>query len=315
MENISREINFNQFSNNATDEGSHLNLTERVVLIIQIIISTTTCPFTILLNSFVILAVKKTPRLQSKANILLACLAATDAFIGLTAQPSSASILVELFRLIDMTSLAQKIRLNFHNRVLLAGITNSLFHLMLVTFERLVAIKFTIHHPFLITDKYIMISVASFWIIALCTLALRYIISNVVLLTVASLVIICIIFIAISYVILYRETLRHKKRIKTEQVAQQEVETFLKENKALKTTVYVVGSLVLCFTPSLFLLVSLVVKRLSLVANSVSFVSFCRVLVMLNSLLNPLIYFWRDKEMRKLVLPFFSRCITVNPLN
>ena len=313
MENISREINFNQFSNNATDEGSHLNLTERVVLIIQIIISTTTCPFTILLNSFVILAVKKTPRLQSKANILLACLAATDAFIGLTAQPSS--ILVELFRLIDMTSLAQKIRLNFHNRVLLAGITNSLLHLMLVTFERLVVIKFTVHHPFLITEKYIKISVATFWIIALCILALRYIIPYVVLFTAASLMVICVIFIAISYVILYRETLRHKKRIKTEQVAQQEVETFLKENKALKTTVYVVGSLVLCFTPSLFLLVSLIVKRLSVVANSVSFVSFCRVLSMLNSLLNPLIYFWRDKEMRKLVLPFFSRCITVNPLN
>ena len=313
MENISREINLNQFSRNASDETLQFHLTEPVALIIQLIITTTACPFTILLNILVISAVKKTPHLQSKPNILLACLAATDAFIGLTAQPSS--ILVELFRLLDMTSLAQKIRLNFHNRVLLAGITNSMFHLMLVTFERLVAIKFTIHHPFLITDKYIMVSVASFWIIALCSLALRYIIPNVVLLTVASLVVICIIFIAISYVILYSETLRHKKRIKTEQVAQQEVETFLKENKALKTTVYVVGSLVLCFTPSLFLLVSLIVKRLSVVANSVSFVSFCRVLSMLNSLLNPLIYFWRDKEMRKIVLPFVSRCITVNPSN
>ena len=312
MTNMS-EINLKHFSRNVSDEGLHLHLTEQVVLIIQIVVTTTTFPFTILLNILVILAVKKTPRLQSKANILLACLAATDAFIGITAQPSS--ILVEVFRLIDMTSLAQKIRQNFHNRVLLAGITNSLLHLMLVTFERLVVIKFTVQHPFLITEKYIKISVATFWIIALCILALRYIIPYVVLFTAASLMVICVIFIAISYVILYRETLRHKKRIKTEQVAQQEVETFLKENKALKTTVYVVGSLVLCFTPSLFLLVSLIVKRLSLVANSVSFVSFCRVLVMLNSLLNPLIYFWRDKEMRKIVLPFFSRCITVNPSN
>ena len=312
MTNMS-EINLKHFSRNVSDEGLHLHLTEQVVLITQIVVTTTTCPFTILLNILVILAVKKTRRLQSKPNILLACLAATDAFIGLTAQPSS--ILVELFRLIDMTSLAQKIRLNFHNRVLLAGITNSLLHLMLVTFERLVVIKFTVHHPFLITEKYIKISVATFWIIALCILALRYIIPYVVLFTAASLMVICVIFIAISYVILYRETLRHKKRIKTEQVAQQEVETFLKENKALKTTVYVVGSLVLCFTPSLFLLVSLIVKRLSVVANSVSFVSFCRVLSMLNSLLNPLIYFWRDKEMRKVVLPFFSRCFTVNPSN
>ena len=100
------QINLNQFSKNVSDEGLQLDLTEQVVLIIQMIIITTACPFTILLNIFVITAVKKTPRLQSKPNILLACLAATDAFIGLTVQPSS--ILVELFRLLDMSSLAKK---------------------------------------------------------------------------------------------------------------------------------------------------------------------------------------------------------------
>ena len=185
---------------------------------------------------------------------------------------------------------------------------------MLVTFERLVAIKFTNQYPFLITEKNIKVTVIMFWIIASCSWALRYMTPYVVLFTVGPLLPSCIIFIAISYVILYRETLRHKKRIKTDQIAQQEVEHFLKENKALKTTVYVVGSLVLCFLPSSFLLLSVGVDSLSL-ENSVYFVSFCRVLTMLNSLLNPLIYFWRDKEMRKLVLPFFSRCVTVNTTN
>ena len=311
MRNMS-QINLNQFSKNVSDEGLQLDLTEEVVLIIQMIIITTACPFTILLNIFVITAVKKTPRLHSKPNILLACLAATDAFIGLTAQPSS--ILVELFRLLDMSSLAKKIRHFFLNGASLAGITNSLLHLTLVTFERLVAIKLTIHYPFLITRKNINASVATFWIIAFCTWAQRYMTPYVVLFTVGPLVPGCIIFIAMSYVILYRETLRHKKRIKTEQIAQQEVKHFLKENKALKTTVYVVGSLVLCFIPLSFLFISLLVDSLSL-KDSVYFVSFSRVLIMLNSLLNPLIYFWRDKEIRKLVLPFFSRCITVSPFN
>ena len=306
------QINLNQFSKNVSDEGLQLDLTEQFVLIIQMIIITTACPFTILLNIFVITVVKKTPRLQSKPNILLACLAATDAFIGLTVQPSS--ILVELFRLLDMSSLAKKIRHFFFNAASLAGITNSLLYLTLVTFERLVAIKFTIHYPFLITRKNINATVATFWIIAFCTWALRYMTPYVVLFTVGPLVPGCIIFTAMSYVILYRETLRHKKRIKTEQIAQQEVKHFLKENKALKTTVYVVGSLVLCFIPLLFLFISLLADSLSL-KDSVDFVSFSRVLVMLNSLLNPLIYFWRDKEMRKLVLPFFSRCITVSPFN
>ena len=255
---------------------------------------------------------KKRPHLQSKANILLACLAATDAFIGVTAQPSS--ILVELFRLIDIKSLAVRIQQYFHSGALLAGITNSLLHLMLVTFERLVAIKFTNRYPFLITEKYIKVSVTIFWIIALCTWALRYTAPFVAALTVGPLVPSCVTFIVISYLILYRETLRHKKRIKTEQIPQQEVENFLKENKALKTTVYVVGSLVLCFIPSSSLLLSVGVERLSL-EHSIYFVSICRVIIMLNSLLNPLIYFWRDKEMRRLVLPFFSRFIRVNPSN
>ena len=213
-----------------------------------------------------------------------------------------------------MKSLAIMIRDYIHSGVLLAGITNSLLHLMLVTFERLVAIKFTIHCPFLVKEKNIKVYAAIFWIIAFCSWVLKCTTIYVVPFTLGLLVPTCIIFISISYVILYRETLRHKKRIKTEQIAHQEVQNFLKENKALKTTVYVVGSLVLCFIPSSFLLVSAAVESISL-EKSVYYMSFCRVLIMLNSLLNPLIYFWRDKEMRKLVLPFFSRCITVDTSN
>ena len=306
------EINFKQFSTNVSDEGFQLNLTERVVFIIQVIITTTTCPFTILLNILVILAVKKTRRLQSKPNIMLACLAATDAFIGVTAQPSF--IILATFQVLGMKSLAQATRFHWHDRAIVAGTVNCLLHLMLVTFERLVAIKFTIHYPVLITEKNIKVSVAIFWIIAFCTWVLRYTTPQVVLFTLVPLVPGCMVFVAISYVILYRETLRHKKRIKTEQIAPQEVQNFLRENKALKTTVYVVGSIVFCFIPSSFLLLSLLADSLSL-EDSVYFVSFCGVLIMLNSLLNPLIYFWRDKEMGKLVLPFFSRCITVNPSN
>ena len=311
MENISEEINLNSLTNNATDEGFQLHLTEQVVLIIQMIITATACPFTILLNILVIMAVKKTPRLQSMANILLACLAATDTFIGLTAQPSY--ILFTTFQVFGMSSLAQTIRFHFQDRSVVAGITNSLLHLMLVTFERLVAIKFTIHYPFLITEKNIKVSVTMFWIIAVCSWVLRYVTPYVGLITLSSVLPICVIFIAISYVILYRETLRHRKRIKTEQIPQQEVEKFLKDNKALKTTVYVVGSLVLCFIPASFLFLS-IVEGLSL-EKSVSFVSFCRMLSLLNSLFNPLIYFWRDKEMRKLVLPYFSTYVTVIPSN
>ena len=45
---------------------------------------------------------------------------------------------------------------------------------MLVTFERLVAIRFTIHYPFLITEKNVKIYVAIVWIIAFCSWVLKH---------------------------------------------------------------------------------------------------------------------------------------------
>ena len=48
-------------------------------VVINLIINIIACPFTVLLNVMVIMAVKRRTRLQTNSNILLACLAATDA--------------------------------------------------------------------------------------------------------------------------------------------------------------------------------------------------------------------------------------------
>jgi len=45
-------------------------------------------PVTIVMNVLVIMAVKTRPRLQSKYNILLACLAGTDLLVGAASQPN-----------------------------------------------------------------------------------------------------------------------------------------------------------------------------------------------------------------------------------
>ena len=55
-----------------------------------LIINSIACPFTVLLNVLVIIAVRKQPSLQNNTNILLSCLAVTDLLTGLLqlAQPS-----------------------------------------------------------------------------------------------------------------------------------------------------------------------------------------------------------------------------------
>ena len=309
MANLSLPNTFSKFSN--TNMGEEIKLSDPVQVssIINLIFNSITCPLTVLLNVLVIMAVKRRRRLQINSNILLACLAATDAFTGLLVQPSF--ILVIILKLCGTNNPTITI---FHNTTIRVAFVISSLHLILVTFERLMAIKFTMHYPYIITKKNIKVAVIVFWVTALSILVLRQmVLSNV--LTALSLFP-CVLFVVISYVILYRETRRHEKKIKTQQLPQEEVERFTKESKALKTTVFVVGAIVLCLMPSTVFFLSVFLGQNTFWRSGwfPVLAPFMRTCGMLNSLLNPLIYCWRQQEMRKFVFRF-SRIQEVHPAN
>ena len=101
--------------------------------IIIIIINTTSFPCTVILNVLVIKAVKTTPRLRTNSNILLACLAVTDALTGLLCQPLF--ILWRIFLVFGLSN-SETAKISFISS-LLVTLVSSYLHLMLVTFERL----------------------------------------------------------------------------------------------------------------------------------------------------------------------------------
>ena len=179
----------------------------------------------------------------------------------------------------------------------------SCLHLMLVTCERLIAIKFTMHYPYFVTKRNIRASVIACWISSIfggvLILARETIIGKALFALVLNS---CILFVSFSHALLYRETLRHKQRIKTQQLPR-EVERFLRESKALNTTVYVVGAVVLCFLPGASILVVYFLGQVGLMP---SLLPWLRTSCMLNYLLNPLIYCWRQEEMRRFVFKLFT---------
>ncbi|XP_022794459.1 uncharacterized protein LOC111333190 [Stylophora pistillata] len=125
--------------------------------IITIIINSVACPFTVLLNVLVIKVVMMRPRLRTNSNILLACLAVTDVLTGLFGQPSH--VLWRIF-LISGLSTSEKVE-DFHFNVMFILATALCLHLILVSFERLVAIKFTMQYPNVITDSNLKIAVST----------------------------------------------------------------------------------------------------------------------------------------------------------
>ena len=251
----------------------------------------------------VILVVKRRPRLQNNANILLACLAATDTLAGLTVQPSF--IAWESCRLLNILYTNIKA---FHNRSIRFLCICSALHLTLVTCERLIAIKFTMRYCTLVTKKTIKAAVTSVWVFPAMTEKIPdifTIFTNNMRNTLFSVtVIFCILFITLAYFILYRETSRHRKMIRTLQRPKDDVQKFTEESKALKTTVFVVASSMLSFMPmAITLLIKIIVLKGKTGSEIVSMLSpLVRTCAMLNSLLNPLVYCLRQKEMRKFVL-------------
>ena len=264
--------------------------------IIIIIINTITFPFTVILNLLVIKAVKTTPRLRTNNNILLACLAVTDTLTGLLGQPLF--ILWRIFLIFNLSS-SKTVGTSFVS-FLLVILVSSYFHLMLVTFERLIAIKFTMQYSNIITEKNMKIAVIVVWITASIYGVLRGTEKvNTARYLTGPLAISCILFLTFAYVIMYRETARHKEKIKTQQLPQEDVERFLKENKALKTTLFVAGAVLVCLLPVGFFFVVAVAGLRDIFPISLPLIFTC---AMLNSLVNLLIYCWRQKEMKNVIL-------------
>ena len=265
------------------------------------------------------MAVKKRPTLQSYANILLACLAATDAVSGVLAQPSF--ILYMMLLLLGVGGKSAKDGVHsFHNSVLRAVLVCSSLHLILVTYERVIAIKFTMYYPIFVTGQKLKIAVTTFWLLSTSSEVLKhaiddYLYSNVI---AAVALIFCVVFVSISYLLLYQETRRHQRKIKTDQIPQEEVERFAKENKALKTTVLVVGAVLLCFIPAFILLLVVFLWSENVVVQADLFhvlTPVVRTVSMFNSFLNPLIYCLRQREIRKFVFRFPKIIQVVQPAN
>ena len=78
------------------EKPDHFSTLAYAVLVFIIITHAMTFPFTIVLNSLVMIAVKTRARLQSMSNIALACLALTDLMVGVFVQPLYTPFLVAL---------------------------------------------------------------------------------------------------------------------------------------------------------------------------------------------------------------------------
>ena len=220
---------------------------------------------TVLLNALVIIAISTRRPLQTNINILIACMAVTDLLSGMTVQPMAVAVHVKNILGVGPFCALEKIY-----SISLAGVGfASIDHLVLISFERFIAIKHSLRYPDIVTKQWIKKGVVLAWAFAVFV-AIQEIVLAVVgtktKLFLAYLQVVTAIFTVIgsAYIIvvsytnfyIFLETRRHQKRIQHEQVTYEEAKKVKKDNRAARTLATILAVLILTNVPSLILMMS-----------------------------------------------------------
>ena len=260
------------------------------------------------LNIVTIHALRKTPSLPMTLKALLLSLSASDLGVGLIVQPL---YIVRLVMIVGEKTQTQTYEIIKH----MVLITRNLFSyasflgVVALAAERFLAIHFHLRYQEIVTRKRVVTLMISIWISSsfLSFLCFSWIIPKKARLIFYSTIdLVCIIATALFYWRIYLSARRHTIQINSLQVhqAQQNGEVLAYTARQRKSAVgafYVFLVLLACYLPALCLIIadlssglqSTLIYLLGLNANT---------LVLLNSSLNPLIYSWNMRHIRRTIM-------------
>ena len=279
------------------------DLENKISLQLAITITAIAAPFTTFLNTLVIVTIQKTRELQTNSNILISSLAITDLLVGAVSTPLIITVDALILRGIVPESIVCKIN---HSAAFVQYIaySASYMHLILMGWERYIAIAKPMKYKVLVRKGrmkrysgivWITVIIGYVLVMTLQAIALPhellfalYFIEGVVWL---------IGFIALVYFysMVYSKA-RKQSRSQISQISQ----TTAKIQRRIAFTAFLLTAAVFIFSLPIPVVVATVQFWPILRANSVF--RWSEVPLYLNSLLNPVLYFYRNRRYRKAAL-------------
>ena len=246
-----------------------------------------------MLNIVAIYAIRKTSSLSKNLKTLLLSLAASDLGVGLLAQP--------MFVAHVMDSKQNNETNESYNAIYIACLipTNfftyaSLFSVTALCADRFLAIRLHLRYQELVTCNCVAaVVVVLIWVISALISLISLLIPKDIIIQSA-----CIITETSLSVKLYLTIRRHINQIHVPQVAQNDQgESVQRKRKSAMASLYVYLVFIVCYLPNTCVL--LIIATNSKRSNSLQHLQFYTLtLLFLNSTVNPLIYYWKMKDIQ-----------------
>ena len=314
-------MNFSEESNTTTPgcglevfplDPTNISPAVYTAFVVKTVMNAFTCPFTILLNVLVMIAVRTKRQLRTKSGIALACLATTDFIVGLVVQPLN----ITTFILVLQGGETLNVLCNLMEVTVTVSVTcalASLYHLFVMSGERYLAIKHSFaYEDGLVTEARIIIASSLSWLAAIIILPVGYI-SEASRQFRSSLTVFVALFVLIPailyfHIAVYQEVRRNKKQIIANQISSEARAKMLRDKKSFYTTTIVIVTIILCYTPANIWLVILAALKNRIPADVRHIVlSITTTILVLNSFFNPLIYAVRIRYFRVAFIQLLSR--------
>ena len=242
----------------------------------------------------------KTPSLSKNFKTLLLSLAISDLGVGLLAQPMFAAHIMDSKQNNEtMNNNAIYIAFRTPTNIFISA---SLFSVTALCADRYLAIYLHLRYQELVTYKRVTIAVTSIWVFSALTPLFSFWIPTNIMFVYYAIKNLCCIITATSLSVKLKQTLRrHITQIHIPQEAQnRQVESVQRNRKSAMASLYVYLVFIVCYLPSIFVLIT--IATISEPRNDLQHLNFYTLtLVFLNSTLNPLIYCWKLKQIRKTV--------------
>ena len=275
--------------------------------IFLIIVNLLTFPVTAVLNALVMISVQTKSRLRAhKSNVLLAFLALTDFTIGILVQPAFAAVLIMLLLNEPRGYCVLKVL-----RHVTFVVNASLFHLVLLTGERYIAMKHPFSYLTFVTEGRLLFASAMAWFLSISHSVLLLLSQPVFFICVTISSILSFAVISFCHVTVFGETRRHERQLAAQQVTLEAREEFERNKKAFKLTSIILVLLILFVLIPCTLPVVLISYREFTPEAVYLFFSFTMSLVFLDSLLNPIVYALRLRQFRVAIIELLFRTVNV----
>ena len=276
-----------------SENGLTLTRAETIIILINCVLNTPLMLVSIVSNAIVLATIIRTPSIRSTQMIMLCSLAVSDILVGLIVQPIYCALLLTH----DYDLYHASTFLGYS----LCGV--SFLTITAITVDRFLALHYHMSYASLVTKRRVKYALIIIWLFSLLIVGFRFLSFRLQNSLVSIVTIVCLIMCTFCYIRIYLIVRRHQFQIEVQQQAAQSSDAGKNLNiarlkkSALNTFVFYIA-LILCYFP---IFISLALTALSIKDWETEW-EFANTAVFLNSSINPFLYCWRLRELRKEVV-------------